>query len=299
MIPPPFPARRLTSLSEQLAALIQTLKSVKKEAVPWVDGTRLPWEDLDFSRRFATKVDYTALFGHPSTGAQVDVLQKELGLRTGDTVIDLCCGPGPHSIELAKRGFHVIGIDVGTGAIEIARQRAAGCPNGEPIFVIGDVCSGSTWDEVVSSLAGRRAAAAFMIRSQIDNFRPPELAVLVGHLRAVVSPGGRLLLEFTEPHKADKTCKRSWSVWNADTNIWADSDCLVLSDRRWDADRQAAIDRYWVLHPDGRIAEYATCQQCYERLHITRLLQAEGWAPVRFMPGDSTGTRLVAVRSGR
>jgi 2-polyprenyl-3-methyl-5-hydroxy-6-metoxy-1,4-benzoquinol methylase len=30
---------------------------------------------------------------------------------TGGSVLDLCCGPGRHSIELARRGFKVTGVD--------------------------------------------------------------------------------------------------------------------------------------------------------------------------------------------
>ena len=41
---------------------------------------------------------------------QVRKVLKLTGVRRG-AVLDLCCGPGRHSAALAKRGFHVTGVD--------------------------------------------------------------------------------------------------------------------------------------------------------------------------------------------
>jgi len=46
-------------------------------------------------------------------------------IRTGDSVLDLACGPGHLSIELSKRGaFEVIGLDISHALIEIAKTNA-------------------------------------------------------------------------------------------------------------------------------------------------------------------------------
>lgn len=42
---------------------------------------------------------------------EVDKILPRLSLDDGATILDLCCGVGRHSIKLAQRGFHVVGMD--------------------------------------------------------------------------------------------------------------------------------------------------------------------------------------------
>src|SRR6187397_825913 len=44
--------------------------------------------------------------------AEVDLLVRSTGIERHHRVLDLCCGQGRHSLELARRGFrHVTGLD--------------------------------------------------------------------------------------------------------------------------------------------------------------------------------------------
>ncbi|MBT4816155.1 MAG: class I SAM-dependent methyltransferase, partial [Lentisphaerae bacterium] len=46
-----------------------------------------------------------------STCSQVDFLVDELKLSGSERVLDLACGFGRHSLELARRGYSVTGVD--------------------------------------------------------------------------------------------------------------------------------------------------------------------------------------------
>ena len=46
-------------------------------------------------------------------------------VRTGDIVLDLCCGSGPMSLWLEGSGAKVTGIDFAPYMIELAREEAA------------------------------------------------------------------------------------------------------------------------------------------------------------------------------
>ena len=46
------------------------------------------------------------------TKQETDFLIGELNLKKGQHLLDIPCGFGRHSIEFAKRGFHVTGIDI-------------------------------------------------------------------------------------------------------------------------------------------------------------------------------------------
>ena len=42
---------------------------------------------------------------------EVDGILDYLRLSPPARILDLCCGPGRHSLELARRGFAVTGVD--------------------------------------------------------------------------------------------------------------------------------------------------------------------------------------------
>jgi len=44
--------------------------------------------------------------------------------QKGRKILDLCCGVGRHSIEFARRGFHVTGVDISTEYLNQARRKA-------------------------------------------------------------------------------------------------------------------------------------------------------------------------------
>jgi SAM-dependent methyltransferase len=64
----------------------------------------------------------------------------QLASETGEPgkVLDLGCGTGTHSIDLAQRGFAVTGIDVSPTAIRRAREKASRA-GVNPEFIVGDV----------------------------------------------------------------------------------------------------------------------------------------------------------------
>ncbi len=58
------------------------------------------------------------------TAQEVDFLFDLLRLKQGDRLLDVGCGPGRHSIEFAKRGVDVVGIDLSPEFISVARAGA-------------------------------------------------------------------------------------------------------------------------------------------------------------------------------
>ena len=66
-------------------------------------------------------------FADERFAATPDELDRILALTqcSGGSVLDLCCGPGRHSVELARRGFQVTGVDRSSFLLGKAHEHAA------------------------------------------------------------------------------------------------------------------------------------------------------------------------------
>lgn len=59
------------------------------------------------------------------TKGEVDFIEKETGFDRSKEILDLGCGTGRHSIELAKRGYRVTGLDLSESQLKRAREKAS------------------------------------------------------------------------------------------------------------------------------------------------------------------------------
>lgn len=59
------------------------------------------------------------------TEAEVDFIEREIAFDKSAAILDVGCGTGRHSIELAKRGYIVTGIDLSAAQLDRARKKAA------------------------------------------------------------------------------------------------------------------------------------------------------------------------------
>jgi 2-polyprenyl-3-methyl-5-hydroxy-6-metoxy-1,4-benzoquinol methylase len=58
------------------------------------------------------------------TVGEVDFIEKEIGYDKTKLILDIGCGTGRHSIELAKRGYIVTGIDLSENQLNRAKEKA-------------------------------------------------------------------------------------------------------------------------------------------------------------------------------
>ena len=55
---------------------------------------------------------------------ECDFIEEEIGRDRSKKIIDIGCGTGRHSIELAKRGYQIKGIDLSDSQLTRAREKA-------------------------------------------------------------------------------------------------------------------------------------------------------------------------------
>ncbi len=120
-------------------------------------------------------------------------LIREARLQRGEHVIDLACGTGDIAFEAARQGAVVIGLDITTRMVEIARNKArrttAQSKSLVPWFIVGDMMA-----------LPFTAAGVDVVTTGYGLRNVPEIAAAVDEVARVLKPGGRLLsLDFNRP----------------------------------------------------------------------------------------------------
>lgn len=109
---------------------------------------------------------------------------RRLELPPDSLVLDLACGTGDFSVELAAGGHRPIGVDLSYGMLAAARTDAP--------LLQGDLLALPVADETIDG-----AVCGFALRNLVD--LPPFFA----ELHRVVRPGGRIgLLDVSRPDNA-------------------------------------------------------------------------------------------------
>ena len=81
-----------------------------------------PWYERFFGD------NYLDVYGHQlsAEGAEHEVrfVERALALKAGESLLDLCCGPGRHALLLAQRGLRVTALDLSQPYLEAAAAEA-------------------------------------------------------------------------------------------------------------------------------------------------------------------------------
>src|SRR2546421_6526123 len=71
--------------------------------------------------------EYHALYPHrddEDARRAVVLIQRVVGWKSGDRVLDLACGPGRHAAELERLGARVVGFDLSRAMLRRGPERA-------------------------------------------------------------------------------------------------------------------------------------------------------------------------------
>ena len=219
---------------------------------------------------------YDSLTGDVPYGAIADFYEREFKADGGEfhLLLDLCCGTGSMTWELAARGYEMIAADRSPDMLMQARNKSRDCPV-PPLFL----CQSA--EEL--DLYGTVDAAVCCLDG--FNYIPPgTLREVFRRLRLFIRPGGLLLFDIRTPdflrgldgqifvdEKEDLLC-----LWRADFDDEAGA--LVygmdLFERR---------GRLWARSGEEHV-EYA-----HEPEALSALLEVAGFTDVRLSGGGPQG----------
>lgn len=128
--------------------------------------------------------DYQRLLVGPSQ-------ERLLGLKPGETTLDVACGNGLFSRRMADLGCHVVACDGASRMIELARARS-GAYAGRIEYLICD----ATDEQALLALGEGRFDAAVCSMAMMDM---PEIRPLLSALTRLIKPDGRVVFSVLHP----------------------------------------------------------------------------------------------------
>ncbi|MBN2238299.1 MAG: class I SAM-dependent methyltransferase [Dehalococcoidales bacterium] len=121
---------------------------------------------------------------------EVDFLLEELNLPEGSRILDIGCGTGRHSIELARRGFQVTGVDISAGMLAEAEKTAR--EEGVSVEWVQSNAAAYT-SEAVFDAAVCLCEGAFCLLDEDDDPHERDLSIL-RNIYAALKQGGKFIL---------------------------------------------------------------------------------------------------------
>ena len=221
------------------------------------------------------KTDGDVVENDEATRIEVDRVLAASQLPQGARILDLCCGQGRHTLELARRGFlGVSGLDRSRYLIRLARRRAR--EQALPIrFHEGDARKISPRFKDLDAVLLLGNSFGYFDREEDD------LAVLTA-IREALASEGRLVLDLTDGAWMKSGYEpRSWE--------WIDQDHFVCRERSLTADGKRLVSREVVVHAEkGVLADQFYAERLYDADAIQTLLERAGFADV-ILHGEQTG----------
>lgn len=215
-----------------------------------------------------------------AAGAEVRFLLKHLRLRRSSAILDLCCGPGRHSLLLARRGFRVTGLDYSAAYIGQARAAALRARL-DCRFVRGDMKElrfKGEFDAVVN---------LFTSFGYFDRWSD-NLKTLRGAARSLKS-GGLFLMDVMNGDWLRKHfSRRSW--------VLQDRGVYLLEERELAAGGRRIKTRWIRVKPGARAMERSFSLWLMDRSALAKALRRAGLTPVRFF-GSLRGDALSDERN--
>jgi len=214
---------------------------------------------------------------------ECDHVQRLLCLEAGDSILDLACGVGRHSLELARRGFRVTGVDRMASYLRRARDRAAA--EGLSVeFIKADMRRFSRPDSYHGVIC---LGNSFGVFEEIEEERQ-----VLENVHVSLKGGGWFVLELT----GKEVMKRLFRPHDS----YQDAEMSYEESRKVDGDWEGVTTKLTIRQGEKR-RDFTYSYRLYSASELTGLLDDVGFNEVRVLGGldgrpyDDRATKLVLV----
>jgi len=218
--------------------------------------TRQPWwEDLfneDFMRA-STRVS------EAHVRREVTFIEESLGVAPGGIVLDLGCGAGHHAVELASRGYGLVGYDLSLYqlalAADVAQER-----NQKINFLQGDMRE-MAFEEMFDGV--------FCWNTTFGYFEEDKNLAVAQRVFKALRPGGMFLVD---------VINRDFAAASAPCSVWYEGDsCVCMDDMSVDYISSRLRVKRSIILDDGRTKESLYSLRLYSLHELGKLLHEVGF----------------------
>ena len=210
------------------------------------------------------KTDGDVIDDNKITAQEVESFIGILKLSNQDKILDLCCGQGRATLELARRGFsNVEGLDRSRYLIQRAKAQSRK-ENLSVKFREGDARKLPYQNDTFDAVMVLGNSFGYFESAQDD-------ARVLKEILRVLKPWGKLLIDVTDGDFLKKKFQpRSWE--------WIDKNYFVCRERSLSRDKQRLISREVVTHAKkGVVADQFYAERLYTPKSLENLLQTVGF----------------------
>ena len=168
----------------------------------------------------------------------VNWIDSQLGL-SGKRICDLGCGPGLYTQRFAVRGANVTGVDFSPHSLEYARLKAVEDMQSIP-YLEADYLS----DELPVGFD-----VVTLIYTDYSVLSPAQRASLLGRIRKMLNPGGRLVMDVAGLGSLAAKQECTLIESNLMQGFWAEGDYVGIQRSFVYPDECLSVDRYVIVEP--------------------------------------------------
>ena len=261
--------------------ILSQLIELQQKPAPFTLGEPLFWNDPHISKQML-KVHLDPAIEAASRRAEtidrsVQWITEMLGLKNGEAVLDLGCGPGLYASRFARAGLQVTGMDYSHSSIDYARRYAS-----ENKLNID-----YRFQNYLELDEKNLYDAVFLIYGDFCPLNPQQRSTLLENIHRALKPGGRFVLDVTtREHRRKYGNKNGW--YALESGFWKPGPHLVLEEGFDYPEQSVWLDQYIVIEGDGKVSVYRNWFQDYTPETITAELMQGGFS-VESLWGDLTG----------
>ncbi len=208
------------------------------------------------------------------TPKQVSRFIKLLKMKKGMKVLDLCCGPGRVSLELARRGYTIVGVDHMPHALREAKKRARkeklSCK-----FILGDMSSFRKPESFNVVLSIFTSFGYFKNQKQNQQ--------VLSNIYTSLKPGGKLLMELMSRENLKKILSPKG---------WEERDGSFFLEERSPKKNFRWMQNRWIVIEKGRVHEFQLSHHLYSIKDLSQMFRKAGFHSVK---ADEKSKRLIIV----
>jgi SAM-dependent methyltransferase len=273
--PPPAPPKKpATPAGATTAAAVAA--AVKAPAADKRQKRSKPWFEEIFDEDYLRTLPFLT---PQATQSEAQFVVDVLSVQPGAQLLDLGCGYGRHAMELAARGFHLVGLDLSLplllrGADEAQRR-------GLSInFVHADM------RELDFDAQFDGVYCLFSTFGFFDDETNKKTATAVAR---ALTPGGRFVIE---------VLNRDYVIGELPTRVWWEGDgCVVLEEVEFNYFSSRIHSNRSVVFDDGRQIEQEISIRAYSLHELGKLLHAAGFRVVEVSGSVHTRGRYFGNHS--